>query len=322
VRFPLADWIDDHTSCRHNLGSSGMRGTIRHPRPTLREVGTASAERLVEGLAKRLRVDPERVFLTPGATEANAWVTLFLARAERGRVPRARVRFPEYPPLVDVASWAGFRVGLSPGSVALAVVSLPRNPEGVLWTDDELFAWGRGARSVLIDETFREFAGTRSHAGASTPRVWVTGSFTKFYAADDVRVGYVVAPPEAATTFARFHGLVADELPPFSVASALRILENHESLARRVRDRVERNRVVMARWLPSADAVQGPVFFDRVPDGDLLADRCLRASVLVCPGSFFGTRAGVRVSLTRRTFRRDFAAYLRVRVRVVGGSGR
>src|SRR5271170_5796244 len=80
VRFPLADWIDEHLSCRHNLGSSGMRGSVAHPRPTWEEIRNASAERLVESLADGLRVDPRRVFLTPGATEANAWVTHFVAR--------------------------------------------------------------------------------------------------------------------------------------------------------------------------------------------------------------------------------------------------
>jgi aspartate/methionine/tyrosine aminotransferase len=299
-----------------------MRGSIAHPRPTLREVRAASTEKLVKSLADGLGVDAYRVFLTPGATEANAWVTLFLARSDRGRAPRARVRPPEYPSLVDGATWAGFRVGATRAPATLALVSLPRNPEGVLWSDREFSEWTAGARSLLIDETFREFSSSPSRSRVGAPRLWVTGSFTKFYAADDVRVGYVVAPPEAAETFARFHGVVTDELPPFSVASALRILDERTSLGNRVRRIFERNRAVMARSLPLARAIRAPVFFDRVPDGDRLARECLRSSVLVCPGSFFGERAGVRISLTRRTFPRDFAEYLRVRDRVVGERGR
>jgi len=290
-----------------------MAGSITHPRPTPREIRDASADDLIGQLASGLRVDPGRVFLTTGATEANSWVTWFRARASRGKAPRVRVRFPEYPPLVDVALWAGFRTEGTPGRPSLAVVSLPRNPEGILWSDSELAEWSEGARSVLIDETFRGFSGAPSQAKAGRPGVWVTGTFTKFYAADDIRVGYAVAPPEGAAAFARFHGLVTDELTPYSVAAALRILREGRPLVARVRRLFETNRAALARALPLDRTVQAPVHFDRVPDGDRLARRCLRASVLVCPGSFFGTREGVRISLTRRTFPRDLAAYLRVR---------
>ena len=37
----LADWIDSHHDCRHNLGTSGMLGSIEPPRPTAREVRAA-----------------------------------------------------------------------------------------------------------------------------------------------------------------------------------------------------------------------------------------------------------------------------------------
>ncbi|MCI4364521.1 MAG: aminotransferase class I/II-fold pyridoxal phosphate-dependent enzyme [Thermoplasmata archaeon] len=321
MRFPLADWIDEHLDCRHNLGSSGMRGSIAHPRPNAREVGTASPERLTEALALGIRVDPRRVFLTHGATEANSLVTWFRRRAEGGAAPKFRVQHPEYPPLSDVATWAGFRAGTPNASAALGLVSLPRNPEGVQWSDAEFETWASGAKSLLVDETFREFSGAGSRSTAGRPGLWVTGTFTKFFAADDVRVGYVVAPPEESARFARFHGVVTDELPPYSVAAAVRILEDRVDLARRVRELFERNRRVLSSALPPGRAVRAPVFFDRVADGDRLARRCLRASILVCPGRFFGARGGVRLSLTRRTFPADFAAYLRVRNSATGRSG-
>jgi histidinol-phosphate/aromatic aminotransferase/cobyric acid decarboxylase-like protein len=322
VRFPLADWIDDHADCRYNLGNSGMKGTIVHPRPTLREIRSASSGQLVDALAERLGVDASRVYLTSGATEANAWVTQFVAQDAPRRPLRARVRFPEYPPLVEGARWAGFHVGESSGAATLALVSLPRNPEGVLWSDDELFEWRQGARATLIDETFREFTEVRSHAGAAAPTVWVTGTFTKFYAADDVRVGYVVAPPEATASFARFHGVVTDQLAPHSIAAALRILREGEPLRARVRRVFERNRQLLARTLPIDRPVSAPVYFDRVPDGTRLTQRCLRASVLVCPGALFGTPAGVRITLTRHTFPKDFAQYFAVRERVLAAARR
>jgi aspartate/methionine/tyrosine aminotransferase len=273
----------------------------------------ASAPELVRRLAEELGVDPRRLFLTAGATEANAWVAWFLGRRTNSGTRRVRVHFPEYPPLVDVAKWAGFTVAPPSKSATLAVVSLPRNPEGVLWSDNEFADRTRGVRSVLVDETFRPFAGSRSHARRGEPGLWTTGSFTKFYAGDDVRVGFAVAPPDDAEAFARFHGLVTDELTPFSLAAALRILDAGDGLARPIRRQFEKNRAVLAQAVALDRPLCAPVYFDRVPDGDRLARRCLRRSILVCPGRFFGTPAGVRISLTRRTFARDLGAYLVVR---------
>jgi histidinol-phosphate/aromatic aminotransferase/cobyric acid decarboxylase-like protein len=317
VRFPLADWIDDHAECRYNLGRSGMVGSVLHPRPTLRQIRRASAKELESALAAEIGVEPRRLFLTRGATEANAWVTLFRARAHRGKTPKVRVKFPEYPPLVDVARWAGFRLDRASARVEHAVVSLPRNPEGVSWSDSEFDDWSDGARSILVDETFRQFSGRPSHARAGRAGVWVTGTFTKFFGADDIRVGFAVAPPEEVDAFARFHGLVADEIAPYSIASALRILREGRPLAQRVLRLFEANRAALARALPLVRPVEAPVYFDRVPNGERLARQCLRASVLVCPGSFFGYPGGVRLTLTRTTFARDLAAYLRVRATVV-----
>jgi histidinol-phosphate/aromatic aminotransferase/cobyric acid decarboxylase-like protein len=315
VRFPLADWIDDHADCRHNLGRSGMIGSVTHPRPTAREVRDADDEDLVARLARRIGVDPARVFLTTGATEGNSWVAVYSSRATRSPRPRVRVRFPEYPPLLEASRWAGFHISEADERADLAVVSQPRNPEGTRWTDRELEAWSDGARTVLIDETFRGFSDLPSRARRGRAGVWTTGSFTKFYGADDVRVGYVVAPPEEAASFARFHGVMTDELPPYSVASAVRILREGRPLEERIRRLFRTNREALERALPHSRRLDAPVYFDRVSDGDALARRCLRASVLVCPGSFFGSRNGVRITLTRRTFARDLAAYLRVRSR-------
>jgi aspartate/methionine/tyrosine aminotransferase len=312
VRFPLADYIDDHVGVRHNLGRSGMKGTVRHPVATSRAARASVAEELVAGLAKRLRVEPERVFLTHGASEANAWATVYLARHARGDRPRARIRFPEYPPLWGMAEWAGLRVGEFEGRVALGVLSQPRNPEGFTWSTRTFDEWAEGARSVLIDETFREFTTDRSRSTLGDPRIWTTGTFTKAYAGDDIRVGWVVCPPAETRDFARFHGLSTDEIAPMSVATALRTLGARERILRTARSVFERNRRALAAARPDARSIRGPTYFDRAEDGDALARRCLRASVLVCPGRFFGAPRGVRLCLTQRSFPEDLTAYLRV----------
>ena len=262
-------------------------------------------------------MDTRRVFLTTGASAANAMVVLFLERAREGaESAKCRVCYPEYPPIFDVAREAGFRLTDSLDRVDLAVVSQPRNPEGNVWDRSRFLEWTSGARSVLVDETFREFAATPSLVGTDRPRLWTTGSFTKFFAGDDVRVGFLVAPEEPAEEFARFHGLAANHLSPFAVAGASRALRDREQTRVRVRKILDRNVAALRALLPRCLPPRAPVAFDRpgpADAGDRLARRALRSSVLVCSGSFFGDPSGVRLCLTRRSFPVDLAAYLRVR---------
>ncbi len=315
MRFPLADWIDERQDCRHNLGESGMHGSVRLPPPSRVRFDRAVLGELQEELGRHLGVARERLALTHGATEANSWVAVYLARDRSGRGPAVgRVRLPEYPALVDLLGAVGLPPGDSGAPARLAAVSRPRNPEGDLWSRDRLFAWADGARHLLVDETFREFTDEPSVAALGRPGVWATGTFTKFYGADHLRVGWAVAPPEEADRFARFVGLVADELPPASAAGALSLLADAARVGREVRGLIERNASYLRRADRRFRSPAGPVVFDRaVEDGDGLADRCRDSSILVCPGRFFGDPRGVRLGLTRRTFPVDLDAYLAVR---------
>lgn len=315
MRFPLRDWIDAHPGLRHNLASSGMRGAIRPPPWPARPPASDADERLREELSAHLGVAPERLFLAPGATEANAWVLGHLARALTGRSRRLRVRFPEYPPLYDAGRALGFSVSDGEGPAAVAVVSQPRNPEGDLWSRAEFDAWRAGARSTLVDETFREFAGVPSVARRAERGVWATGTFTKYFGADDVRVGFAVAPPEAVGAFERYVGLLSDELAPASAARALALLRHIGRVRREVRSVVEPNLEAYGRLFPGTTRPRAPVVFDR-PEregGTSLANRCLRGSILVCPGRFFGAPRGVRLCLTRPNAARALRAYRAVR---------
>jgi len=315
VRFPLADWIDAHAGCRHQLSTSGMRATIRHPLPSRADVAGASETELTRRLAELVGVASDRLFLTHGATEAAALAVQFLRTRERGRSLRCRVRLPEYPPLVDIARAVGYRTVTGGPASELAIISQPRNPAGDLWPRARLEAWSETARSIVVDETFREFSDAPSVQRLGLPGLWTTGSFTKVYGADDLRVGFVVVPEAAREPFARFHGLMTDEIAPYSVAGALVTLAARDRLLRTVRTLVRRNQTLWRRASPGGPELAAPLAFDDPvrPDGDRFARRCLRASVLVASGSFFGKPSGVRVCMTRRSFPSDLRAYLAVR---------
>ena len=317
MKFPLADWIDAHPDCRYDLASSGMRGSIPPPSWPERRPSAGVVEELRLELADHLRVAPTRLFLSHGASEANGWVLGHLARElGRGQSPPAlRVRYPEYPPLFDGARAQGFVVHDDGGAVDVAAVSRPRNPEGDLWSAEQLARFSEGARHLVVDETFREFTGVPSVSAEGTRGLWATGSFTKFFGADEVRVGFAIAPPEAVGRFGRYVGLVSDEVAPASAAAALGLLRNLPGVRAAVRAVVDRNLRAWARGFPGTRPPTGPTHFDRSgrASGRRLAERCLAASVLVCPGGFFGDPGGVRICLTRRDFPSGLRAYLRVR---------
>jgi len=204
----------------------------------------------------------------------------------------------------------------SAGVVDLAVTSQPRNPEGDLWDTSRLLDWASGARYLLVDETFREFAETRSVVRTGRPGLFATGSFTKFYGGDDLRLGFVAVPEELIDEFGRFYGVVTNELAPFSVAGAAKALDLRPKLRSVVRTVLRTNRAALRRRWARVPAPRAPLVFDRPEtgeNGDSLALRAVRASVLVCSGSFFGDPRGVRICLTRRSFPEDLDAYLRVR---------
>lgn len=314
MRFPLADWIDDHEGIRHNLAVSGMRGALRHPEPSPREVRAADEKALRRTLADLFGVATDRLFLTHGATEANALVLSFLARTNRGRPLTARLRYPEYPSLFETAEWMGFRVRPEGGSPLLAVLSNPRNPEGSRWSRAEVLDWSGGARSLLIDETFREFADAPPLHDLH-PTTWTTGTFTKVYGGDDLRVGYVIVPESSGEPFARFHGLVADEIANYSVAGALAALGSRERILAEVRRILAPGFAAFREAFPSVEPPAVPLYFDRaLPEpSDPYALRLLSRSVLVCPGRFFRDPSGVRLCFTRTSSAEDLAEYARVR---------
>jgi histidinol-phosphate/aromatic aminotransferase/cobyric acid decarboxylase-like protein len=318
MTFPLGRWIDAHSDAAHNLGASGMVGSLRSVPRSLRRLPPADADLLRARLARLVGVSDDALFLTHGASEGNAIVLHYVAgrlRERLGRAPRLRVERPEYPPIPDTADVAGFEVVAEGTAVDAAALSAPRNPLGTTVGDGELDELARGTRALLVDETFREFTDRPSSARRNRRGHWVTGTFTKAYGADAIRVGYVAAPPESVDSFARYHGLVTDRVPTHSVSAALALLRDRNTILTEARGILRANERALRAEVPELPPLGAPVWLDRGVDGDRLARRALRSGVLVSPGSFFGAPNAVRIGLTRRTFPDDLAAYLAVRRR-------
>ncbi len=323
--FPLAHWILSHAGLRHDLAQSGMKGVLLRTETALRKPVEGDAHDLRASLAKLHGTASRNVFLTHGATEGNALVLLFLARSlsrSLGRVPRVHLFSPEYPPLRDMALWAGARPVRAQERQDLTVLSNPNNPHGTFRSSNEMQELLSRRVPVLVDETFREFTERPTLAGKGHRYLWVTGTFTKVYGGDSIRVGYVVAPPGEESSFGALQGLLLDTLPSASVMSALALLRDRSVILRESRELFRRNERILHRHLGGFPRLFAPVAFDRglsgLP-GDLLAHQAAARSVLVCPGSYFGDPSGVRLCLTRRTFARDLEAYIQVRDALLAG---
>ncbi len=322
--FPLADWINQHEGLPHNLSQSGMKYSLQRSLKGLRPRNGSTQDELQRALAETLGVDPRRLFLTHGATEANAVTLWFLGvelRRELGRTPRAHVPALEYPPLQEGPGWSGFRRVSEPTGSDLRVHSNPNNPRGTLVPPP---ATSRNGPVFLIDETFREFTPLRSAATRGDPSIFVTGTLTKAYGADALRVGWVAAPPEWVDRFASFHGNMVALIPQASIDGAMSLLSRRDRILRESRELFRRNERVLHRMLPGIPSLSAPVCFDEISrkpgGGDLLARWAVEKGVLVCPGGLFGDSRGIRICLTQRSFPRDLLRYLAIRREFLDGA--
>lgn len=169
----------------------------------------------VERLARDSGVEPGRVVVTAGATEALRLVTsallppggrLVLLGPTYGEYHRlghlagasvreVRAEPPRFGPPVDAAV-AAIR-GLRPD---LVVVCDPNNPTGRSLGAD---GWQRllaaaGDAHVVVDESFAPFRSARSDVPLADEHVVAVRSLTKHHAIPGVRAGFLVAAPELA----------------------------------------------------------------------------------------------------------------------------
>jgi histidinol-phosphate/aromatic aminotransferase/cobyric acid decarboxylase-like protein len=300
-----------------------MRGELRTTPRLLREAPPATEAELARAIARLHSVPVSRVFLCHGATEGNALALLALASRRPPTDPlRVRITRPEYPPLVDAVHLLRLREVGPDAPADLTLLSEPNNPTGLAAGARGVRRLAAGTPRVLVDETFREFTEAPPLTRSDLPGLWVSGTFTKVFGADDVRVGYLIVPEADVPLVAEVQGTLFDEVAPASVAMALHLLRHRREVLAEARGRFRRNLVVLRARVPEAPALSAPVWLDRLPrgwSGDELARWAHRAGILVAPGSFFGAPEAVRVTLTRSTFPEALAAYLRVRSRFLAG---
>ncbi len=296
--------------------------------------------RLRSELAARHGVPAEQVVLGNGADELiRLCAVAALEPGERGVLPWPS--FPSYgtsiaccggePVRVPLAGRAidldGLLAAVASGGARtkLVYVANPNNPTGATIDGADL----REFLDVLpdgvlcvIDEAYAEYA-TDAPEGVSlvrdgAPRLAVLRTFSKVYGLAALRVGYALASPEIADALDRVRPIFNVNQP--AQEAALASLHEHDAVAGRI-EHAHRGRRELAHALAGAgldpEPSQANFVYADVPDGDgmALADRLLRAGVMVRALVGFGAAQAIRVTVGTDEENQLFAGALQLAVR-------
>lgn len=326
---PFIRWAKDRTSLSFNLGASGV------PPASDAEIGAGPEDLkvngdnldgwlpLLEGIAARYGVEPDRVVLAHGASMANHLA--MSALLEPGM--EVLVESPSYEPLRLLPRHLGARVRTFPRSrqegwrldvasvrkrmsrdTRLIVLSDLHNPTGRRADGGALRALGELARDqgawLLVDEVYLEWLHPEGSATAARlPGVLATRSLTKAYGLDGLRLGWVLAPPELADRIRRVKDLFSVTTAHPSERLAARALASADRLLERGRARVRENRRRVSEFVEGRPELSwvppdgGTVCFVRLRGADVeeLVSRLEERGATVAPGRFFGAEDHFRL---------------------------
>jgi cobalamin biosynthetic protein CobC len=178
-----SDWIDLSTGINPNAYAIGTLAA---------DTWTALPDRVAqEALTDSARSfwqvpDGAAVLATAGASAPIAMIPRLLPAAQ---VHIAAPTYNEHAAAFRAARWS---VGGDPTTANAQVIVHPNNPDGRLFTEDDLAAPLR-----IIDESFCDVIPTASLiAQSATPGTLVLKSFGKFWGLAGLRLGFVIGDPE------------------------------------------------------------------------------------------------------------------------------
>jgi len=329
---PYVTWAKHHHGFAYNLASSGVADPPVELIGFRQEDLDISGEHvegwppLLERIAARYGVPPERVVLAQGTSMANHLVCALLLEPGDNvlveapcyeplhALPRyfhAEVRFFRRRPEDAYRIDAEAVVRLADSRTRLIICSNLHNPTGKLAPRDDLEALGRLAEArgfhVLVDEVYLEWLHEASEATAARlgPRFITTRSLTKAYGLDALRAGWIIAGEETARRIRRLVDLFYVFMPHPAERMAARALDRARDLMAVLKPRVERNRGLVADFVAAHSELSwtppdgGTVAFIRLERGsvDELARKLAELDTAVAPGRFFGAPDCFRVGM-------------------------
>lgn len=331
---PYMTWAKHHAKVELDLTGSNLLPCTLDELPGAREAMELYGRNddgwppLVNAIAARYGVDPDRVATAPGASGAN-----FLALAALLRPGDTLLaEWPGYDPHIGAARFLGaeirtfdrgwdrrFRLdpdvveaALAPDVAAIVLTNL-HNPSGVYADPQALAAVGELARSVgakvIVDEVYLDALTDVDRSPVATrDDVFVsTNSLTKSYGLAGVRVGWILADPETVERALRVRDIVdaVGSIPSETIGVlAFERLDELLERARGVLDPGARlfrdfaaSRTELEWEIPRGGAVAFPRLIGTTDAADFIELAARDHSVGVTPGSFFGEPAHFRVAV-------------------------
>jgi aspartate/methionine/tyrosine aminotransferase len=328
------EWAKTRSSARFNLASSGLAAyplAELESGPDVLELSDSfyGYPPLLERLARKAAVDPDRIVHATGTSMANLLV--LAAAAEPG--DEVLIEEPTYTLLSDAARWlrldvrrfprraeAGFRIdprdverALTPRTRLVVITNL-HNPSSAFTPPEDLRRIGDAARSlgarVLVDEVYLEAYSVLGRPWGSAARLGsefvITSSLTKAYGLSSLRCGWIVAEPDLARRMWRLNDLFG--VVPAHPAERLSVvaLDRLERVAERARRILETNKEGVNAFLAARPELAcepvdgGMIAFPRLLKGgveplcELLRERF---ETTVVPGRFFGVDDHFRLAI-------------------------
>lgn len=180
---------------------------------------------LERALARRLGVDEACVLVTSGATEA-----IYLIAQAYAHLPY-HIDQPTFSEYEDACRMFGLREGRG----GLGWICNPRNPDGHVYTEDELNQLAADHELLVIDQAYERY--TRK-AVCHVPTAVTLHSLTKDYAVPGLRIGYVTAPVPVVERLRRY--MRPWSVNALAIEAALFLLEHDELLMRPDLDEAQR----------------------------------------------------------------------------------
>jgi aspartate/methionine/tyrosine aminotransferase len=321
------EWAKLRSVSKWNLATSGMMGYPLKNLPVtiadleINGLNTYGYKPLVERLAARCGVAPERVVTTNGTSMANhlAFATMLNAGDE------VLIEEPTYGLLLDVLRYLGARLErferraeggfqidveeiaakITPQTKLIVITNL-HNPTGALTSDATLRRIGELAAEVgakvLVDEVYldmvpvEEFSSPYRTSALLGDQFVVTNSLTKTYGLSGIRCGWILAEPGLAKRIRRLDDIMSGS-PVFPAEQlGAMALDQLAKIGARSAEILAANRTAVKAFLDSRDDLEffwpewGTVVIPRLKTGSV-AELCTllreRFETTVVPGEFF-----------------------------------
>jgi len=333
--FHLAEWVTHYTGqIKHNLTNSSIKP------PLLKDMGISidydefqRNRNSYKGmfrrtLAETFNVPENNVLVTCSGSEA-----LFLAMDSTLKPgDEVVMTTPNYPPLFQVPKLLGANVKCVAGKfeeefqpniaslrsaisskTKLVILTNPNNPSGSAVKRNllEEILDAAGGLNVIVDEALREFGFQAAPPIAATlsGNCLSLGTMSKFYGAEDLRIGWIIGHEKLIERAKRLKNWVTIENSIFSEMLACRIFEERSMFTKRAREFYEENVKLVENWMGTRDELSwvkpdcGLICFPKfnLPIGSVeLAERLAAENgVAIGPGAFFNYEKHFRLCFTR-----------------------